>query len=267
MRISVAGLSYKLIKRTLAMKYFWLTFLLLNSSICLAQSATVAVASNMKDAFSEIQAVFTVSTKTDLKVIYGSSGNFTRQIMNGAPFDLFISADEQFPLALVKNGKTIDSGAVYAIGKIVLLTKKSSGIALKSNQGDLASVLSKANKIVMAKPEIAPYGHAAIEYMQAMNLWNIAKSKLVYGDNISVATMFVTSGAADIGFSALSLAKSPAIEKETDYLLLDESLYQPILQRMVLMKGAPSVAVNLYQFMQSAQAKAILLKYGYSVPQ
>lgn len=266
MPISVAGLSYKLIRRVFSMKHLWLIIALLNSSICLAQSATVAVASNMKDAFSEIQTAFSAISKTDLKVIYGSSGNFTRQIMNGAPFDLFISADEQFPLALVNNGKTIDAGAVYAIGKVVLLTKKSSGIALKNNQGDLANILSRANKIAMAKPEIAPYGHAALEYMKAMDLWNLAKGKLVYGDNISVATMFVTSGAADIGFSALSLAKSPAIEKETDYLLLDESLYQPILQRMVLMKGAPPVAVNLYRFMQSAQARSILLRYGYSVP-
>ena len=247
------------------MKYFWLILALLNCSICVAQSATVAVAANMKDAFTEIQAAFDSDNKSDLKVIYGSSGNFARQIMNGAPFDLLISADEQFPLMLFKNGKTLDAGTVYAIGKIVLIAKKSSGIALTSNPSDLKNTLSKVNKIAIAKPEIAPYGDAALEYMKAEGIWELAKDKLVYADNISMATMFVSSGAADIGFSALSLAKSPVIAKEMNFLVLNQSLYQPIQQRMVLMKKAPASAMSLYRFMQSEQAKAILLKYGYSV--
>lgn len=247
------------------MKYFWLILALLNCSICVAQSATVAVAANMKDAFTEIQAAFDSDNKSDLKVIYGSSGNFARQIMNGAPFDLLISADEQFPLMLFKKGKTLDAGTVYAIGKIVLIAKKSSGIALTSNPSDLKNTLSKVNKIAIAKPEIAPYGDAALEYMKAEGIWELAKDKLVYADNISMATMFVSSGAADIGFSALSLAKSPVIAKEMNFLVLNQSLYQPIQQRMVLMKKAPASAMSLYRFMQSEQAKAILLKYGYSV--
>ena len=247
------------------MKYFWLILALLNCSICVAQSATVAVAANMKDAFTEIQAAFDSDNKSDLKVIYGSSGNFARQIMNGAPFDLLISADEQFPLMLFKNGKTLDAGTIYAIGKIVLIAKKSSGIALTSNPSDLKNTLSKVNKIAIAKPEIAPYGDAALEYMKAEGIWELAKDKLVYADNISMATMFVSSGAADIGFSALSLAKSPVIAKEMNFLVLNQSLYQPIQQRMVLMKKAPASAMSLYRFMQSEQAKAILLKYGYSV--
>ena len=247
------------------MKYFWLILALLNCSICVAQSATVAVAANMKDAFTEIQAAFDSDNKSDLKVIYGSSGNFARQIMNGAPFDLLISADEQFPLMLFKKGKTLDAGTIYAIGKIVLIAKKSSGIALTSNPSDLKNTLSKVNKIAIAKPEIAPYGDAALEYMKAEGIWELAKDKLVYADNISMATMFVSSGAADIGFSALSLAKSPVIAKEMNFLVLNQSLYQPIQQRMVLMKKAPASAMSLYRFMQSEQAKAILLKYGYSV--
>jgi molybdate transport system substrate-binding protein len=124
----------------------------------------------------------------------------------------------------------------------------------------------KANKIAIAKPELAPYGKAAVEYLKAEGLWDLAKDKLVYGDNIGIATTYVLAGAADIGFTALSLAKSPEVMKETSFLLVSSKLYAPIKQRMVLIKGAPPEAVSLYQFMQSTLAKSILHKYGYSTP-
>jgi len=236
------------------------------SAVCIAQTASVAVAANMKDAFSEISLAFKSTGKPDPKVIYGSSGNFMAQMMNGAPFNLFISADERFPLELYRNGKTVDEGKVYAIGKLVIFTKNSSGIKLSSNNADLIKAIAKANKVSIAKPELAPYGKAAVEYMKAEGLWDLAKDKLVYGDNISVATMFVSAGGADIGFTALSLIKSPELAKDTNYILVDDKHYEPIKQRMVLIKGAPQEAVDLYQFMQATQAKNILLKYGYTIP-
>jgi molybdate transport system substrate-binding protein len=245
--------------------------LLLILSICFsvcaqAQTTSIAVAANMKDTFLEINAAFRLTGKPNPKVIYGSSGNFTAQIMNGAPFNLLISADERFPLELYRNRKTVDEGKVYAIGKLVMFTKNSSGIKLSSDKADLIKAITSANKVSIAKPELAPYGRAAVEYMKAEGLWDLAKDKLVYGDNISVATMFVSSGAADIGFTALSLVKSPELAKDTNYILADDKRYDPIKQRMVLMKGAPQEAVDLYQFMQTTQVKNILLKYGYTVP-
>ena len=220
----------------------------------------------MKDAFTAINSAFIASSKTEMRIVYGSSGNFASQIMNGAPFNLFISADESYPLELYKNGKTIDAGKVYAIGKLVILTKNSSGIKINTDKTELARVIAKANKIAIAKPELAPYGRAAVEYLKAVGLWDVAKDKLVYADNIGMATMFVSTGAADLGFTALSLAKSPELVKETSYLLLDESLYEPIKQRMVLIKGAPPEVSDLYQFMQSTKARQILLQSGYSLP-
>ena len=231
-----------------------------------AQTASVAVAANMKDAFTEIEAAYRATGKPPLRVIYGSSGNFTTQIMNGAPFSLFVSADEQFPLELYKSGKTIDEGRVYAIGRIALLTKNNSGLKLGSNKADLARVIVSANKVAIAKPELAPYGKAAVEYLKAAGLWELAKDKLVYADNVSVATMYVVSGAADLGFTALSLARSPEIARDANYITLDDALYKPIRQRVVLMKGAPKEAVDLYVFLQSAVAKNILIKNGYMVP-
>ena len=148
----------------------------------------------------------------------------------------------------------------------MILTKNSSGIKLNTDKTELARVIAKANKIAIAKPELAPYGRAAVEYLKAVGLWDVAKDKLVYADNIGMATMFVSTGAADLGFTALSLAKSPELVKDTSYLLLDESLYEPIKQRMVLIKGAPPEVSDLYQFMQSTKARQILLQSGYSLP-
>lgn len=231
-----------------------------------AQVATIAVAANMKDAFAEIAAEFKSTGKPEMRVVYGSSGNFAAQIMNGAPFSLFIAADEQFPLELFKNGKTVDDGSIYAIGKLVIITKTSSGIYLSDSKSDIAKAISKANKVAIAKPEIAPYGRAAVQYLKAEGLWDLAKDKLVYADNIGSATTYVASGAADLGFTAFSLAKSPELLRQTSYVAVDTKMYEPIKQRMVLIKGAPQEAQDLYRFMQGPKAKSILQKYGYSTP-
>lgn len=231
-----------------------------------AQVSTIAVAANMKDAFAEIAAEFKSTGKPEMRVVYGSSGNFAAQIMNGAPFSLFIAADEQFPLELFKNGKTVDDGSVYAIGKLAIITKTSSGIHLLDSRADIAKAISKANKVAIAKPDLAPYGRAAVQYLKAEGLWDLAKEKLVYADNIGAATTYVASGAADLGFTAFSLAKSPELLKQTSYVVVDTKMYEPIKQRMVLIKGAPLEAQELYRFMQGPKAKTILQKYGYSTP-
>ena len=243
-----------------------LSLLLVFAQSVSAQQTTVAVAANMKDAFAEIDAAFRATGKPQIRVVYGSSGNFAAQILNGAPFSLFISADERFPMELYKQGKTLDTGTVYAIGKLALIAKTSSGVALTDKKAEIARAIAKANKVAIAKPELAPYGKAAVEYLKAEGLWDLAKDKLIYGDNIGVATMYVLTGGADIGFTALSLAKSPEVAKETHFLLVNSKFYEPIKQRMVLIKGASQEAISLYQFMQSAQAKLILQKYGYLTP-
>lgn len=248
------------------LRQFILSFLLFFSQSIFAQQTTVAVATNMKDAFAEINAAYKAAGNSDIRIVYGSSGNFTAQIMNGAPFNLFISADEHFPIELSKKGKTIDEGVVYAIGKLAIISKNSAKMSLANDKTELMRAINKANKIAIAKPELAPYGKAAIEYLKAEGLWDIAKDKLIYGDNIGIATMYVVTGAADLGFTALSLAKSAEVAKETHFILVNSKLYEPIKQRMVLIKDAPQEAITLYQFMQRPAAKSILQKYGYSTP-
>ena len=248
------------------MRQFILILFLLLSHSADAQTITVAVAANMKDAFTEISTAFKATGKSELRVVYGSSGNFTAQILNGAPFSLLISADEYFPLELYKRGMTLDTGSIYAIGKLAIIIKNSSNMKLANNKTESARAIMKANKVAIAKPDLAPYGKAALEYLKVEGLWDLAKDKLVYGDNIGIATTYVLTGAADIGFTALSLAKSTEVSKETNFILLNPSLYEPIKQRMVLIKGAPQEAIDLYQFMQGSKAKSILDKYGYATP-
>lgn len=240
--------------------FFWFV------SSASAQPTTIAVAANMKDAFAEINLAFKATGKPEMRVVYGSSGNLAAQIMNGAPFNLYVAADEYFPIELYKNGKTIDEGSVYAIGKLALITKFSSGDKLADNKAEIAKAIVRANKIAIAKPELAPYGKAAVEYLKAEGLWDISKGKLVYGDNVGAATTYVLTGAADLGFTALSLAKSPEVLKQANYLLLNSKFYDAIKQRMILMKGASPEALELYRFIQGPQAQAILQKYGYTTP-
>jgi molybdate transport system substrate-binding protein len=241
-------------------------FLLFCTQDLWAQAVTIAVAANMKDAFAEINTAFRASGKPELRVVFGSSGNFTAQILNGAPYSLFIAADEHFPLELFKAGKTKDEGSIYAVGKLAIVAKKSLNLSSAANKAEITDLITKANKIAIAKPELAPYGKAAVQYLHSEGLWNLAKDKLIYADNIGVATMYVASGAADVGFTALSLAMSRAVIKNSSYSLVNHSLYDPIRQRMVLMKGAPAEAVELYRFMQSPQVKSILNQYGYITP-
>ena len=243
-----------------------LATLILGANAADAQSTKIAVAANMKGAFSEILESYKSQGRSEIQVVYGSSGNFSAQILNGAPFGLFIAADEHFPLELYKKGKTINEGAIYAIGKLAFIVKTSSGIQIGSHKAEIAKAIAKANKVAIAKPELAPYGKAAIEYLKADGLWELAKDKLVYGDNVGVATHYVVTGGADLGFTALSLAKTTEVAKETSYFLVSDGLYEPISQRMVLIKGASPQAQELYRYMQSAQAKSILQKYGYITP-
>jgi molybdate transport system substrate-binding protein len=144
------------------------------ASLCLlfgvvsTQAATIAVAANMKDAFTEIANVFKANINAaPMKIVYGSSGNFAAQIQNGAPFNLFIAADERFPLELYKSGKTIDDGSVYAIGKLAVLFKASSEETLLDNKASIGHAISRANKIAIAKPDLSPYGKATVAYLRA----------------------------------------------------------------------------------------------------
>jgi molybdate transport system substrate-binding protein len=259
-------MKFMKVKHLLSPKIFLSLMTVFFVSLANAQQAIVVVAANMKPAMEEIYQQYKMAGGQDLRIIYGSSGNFARQIQQGAPFNLFVSADESFPMALHRQGLTVDEGKVYAIGRLALIAHKSRKIKLSLNPVELKKIIEDTNKIAIAKPDTAPYGKAAIDFLYALGLYESAKNKIVFGENISSATMFVTSGSAGIGLTAYSLAKSKEVAQITDHLLIPENFHEPIKQRMVLLKNPPKPAVNFYAHLQSAKAKDVLRLHGYSAP-
>jgi molybdate transport system substrate-binding protein len=254
------------IKRLFLPKILLSLATVLFASLVNAQQATVVVATNMKPAMDEIYQQYKMAGGQDLRIIYGSSGNLTRQIQQGAPFNLFVSADESFPMALHRQGLTVNEGKVYAIGRLALIAHKSKKLKLSLNPEDLKNLINQSNKIAIAKPESAPYGKAAIQFLNNMKLDELAKNKIVFAESVSSVAMFVNSGSAGLGLTAYSLAKSKEVMQFTDHLLIPESLHEPIKQRMVLLKNPPKPIVNFYAHMQSAKAKDVLRTHGYSSP-
>ncbi len=242
---------------------------MLLTGVAYAQTVTVAVASNLKPAFEEIYKDFRQSSPQtqNMRIVYGSSGNLASQMRQGAPYDLFISADESYPLRLADEGVTRDRGVVYASGHLALITNTAAGLTLSSDPENIKALLTRSQKIVIANPELAPYGRAAVQYLKAMKLWGALQKKLVFAENISIATVYVSTGAVKVGITALSLAQSSELSTTIQYLALPDDLYAPITQRMVLKKSYAPAALALYDYLQGSAARRVLVKNGYSIPQ
>ncbi len=238
------------------------------ASISYAQPLTVAVASNLKPAFEEIFKGFkqTNPQGSNFRIVYGSSGNLASQMKQGAPYDLFISADESYPLRLVEAGLTRDRGVVYAAGHLALITNSAAGLKFTSDPESIKTLLRNSKKISIANPDLAPYGRASVQYLQSMKLWDELEGSIIYAENISIAAVYVSTGAVKVGITALSLAKSAELSSRIQYIALPDDLYSPIKQRMVLRRDPPPTVVALYDYLQGAAAKQILIKNGYSIP-
>jgi molybdate transport system substrate-binding protein len=254
------------VKHLLSPKIFLSLATVFFASLANAQQATVVVAANMKPAMDEIYQQYKIAGGQDLRIIYGSSGNLARQIQQGAPFNLFVSADEGFPMTLHRQGLTVDEGKVYAIGRLALIAHKSKKLKLSLNPEELKKLVNQTNKIAIAKPESAPYGKAAIEFLGAMKLDELTKTKIVFAESVSSVAMFVSSGSAGLGLTAYSLAKSKEVLQFTDHLLIPENLHEPIKQRMALLKNPPKAIADFYAHLQSPKAKDVLRAHGYSSP-
>jgi molybdate transport system substrate-binding protein len=228
---------------------------------------TVAAASDLKFALEEIAANYKTDKGRDLKMVFGSSGVLWQQIKNGAPFAMFLSADETYIDDLQKNGITLDGGSLYAIGRIVLLGKKNSPIKLSPDKDSMMKAIQSAKKIAIANPDHAPYGRAAKEFLMSMGFWDLIEPKLVFGENISQATIFALTGSADFAISALSLATAPVIKAQANYVLIPDQLHKPLKQKMVLIKNHAPSAMDFYQYLQEPKSKQIMTRYGFLVPQ
>ena len=233
-----------------------------------ADVPTVAAASDLKFALEEIATAYTTASGKPVKLAFGSSGNFARQIRQGAPFEIFMSADESFVESLARDGFARDAGELYAVGRIVMFAPTGSALepdpALDSLKAALES--GRLRRFAIANPEHAPYGRAAKEALEAAGLWTAIQKRLVLGENVSQAAQFATTGGADGGIFAYSLALSPAVGRFGRFVLIPESMHRPLRQRMVLLKSAGPTAGAFYAFVKSAEARRIFDRYGFVLP-
>lgn len=231
------------------------------------QAVRIAAAADLKFAMTELATQFEKQNGTKLDVTYGSSGNFLTQIQNGAPFDLFFSADSDYPNKLEAAGLT-EPGALreYAIGHIVIWTPSESGINA-AKDGWQCLLDPRVKKIAIANPEHAPYGRAALSAMKKAGVYEQVKAKLVYGENISQAAEFVQSGNAQVGIVALSLAMSPTMKNGNRWEIPPDS-YPPLKQAAVLLKASKNKDASclFLNFVSGSQGQEILKRFGFTAP-
>ena len=235
-------------------------------SVTRAGTLTVAAAADMKFALEDCSTVFRKDNPgIEVKVSYGSSGNFCTQIENGAPFDLFLSADKKYPEKLVAGGHAAaDSLFPYAVGRLVVWVPKDSPIDV-AKLGVASLKDPAARKVAIANPEHAPYGEAAVAAMKSLGVYDDVKDKLVLGDNIAQTAQFVESGAADIGIIALSLAVAPVMADKGRYWEVPLSAFPKMVQAGVITSQAANLADarKLEDFLKSPAGNEILKKFGF----
>jgi molybdate transport system substrate-binding protein len=227
----------------------------------------IAAASDLKFALDSVIAKYEQSNpEADIDVTYGSSGKLYEQISQTAPFDLFFSADIEYPLNLRKKGFAASEVFHYGRGRIVIWSRKKD-----PNIDGIKSLEDNSLvKIAIANPIHAPYGRRAEEALKHYNLYESLKSKLVFGENISQTAQFITTGAADIGIVALSLALSPTMKKQKGYYyLIPETSHKPLDQGFVILKRAEKnqLAFQFKDFMFSEDCRKIMRYFGFAEKQ
>jgi molybdate transport system substrate-binding protein len=248
-------------------KMYFLLLLALPALSLLAQpKITVAVAANMQYTIHELIVEYNKTEQTKIDVVLGASGKLTQQIQNGAPFDIFISADKEFPQKLANNKLTLEAPKVYAQGLLVLWTVKPNIQPAK----DLKLLLgANIKNIAIANPKTAPYGSAAEAILKKYGLYDKVSSKLVTGESISQTSQFIATQNADIGFTAKSIVISKEMQGKGKWVELNTLHYPPIEQSAALLQHAKqsngAAAKKFYNFLYSAKAKAIYNKFGYIV--
>ena len=253
------------------MKFFSLlnlamaVFTLAAPPISLADTARVAAAADLRFAFNELQPLFQKQHPPHtLELIMGSSGKFMQQLENGAPFDIFFSADVNFPKALVASGKAVAPVTTYALGRIVLWSAK-----VDASKLTLQSLTQpEFRKVALAAPDHAPYGARAREALVHAGVWTQVEKKLVFGENVSHTAQLIDSQAAEVGIIALSLAINDTLQAKGGYYLIPGSYHQPLAQAYVITRyGQNNPAAKAFaRFMATPQAQAVMKRHGFLLP-
>ena len=250
------------------MKPLTLLMLSLLPAAAPAQEITVVAAADLHFALDEIASRFQAESGIHVRAIYGSSGNFYQQIQNGAPFDVFLSANAEYPKKLEAAGLTQPGTYVeYARGRIVLAVPANSTLDIKQGLKVLRNPAVK--KVAIADPGHAPYGMAAVSALKAEHIYEQVSTKLVTGENISQAASFVLSRAADAGIIALSLVKPPAARAQLRFEEIPANDYPPIVQAGVVLRSSQQqkAAKKFEAFLRGKEAANIFRQYGFEVPE
>jgi len=236
----------------------------------LSQSGTpiVAAASDLQFAVEEIAAAYTAETGMRVRLSMGSTGNFARQIREGAPFDIFMAADEQFVLDLHRDGFTRDEGDLYGVGRIVVMVPDGSTLAPDGSLESLRTAMAEGRirRFAIANPEHAPYGMRARDALIHAGLWEDIQPLLVLGENVSQAAQFALSGNAEGGIIAYSLALAPQVRSRGTFDLIPAQVHEPLRQRMAVLNNAGPAAVDFYDFLKAPAAREIMERYGFVLP-
>ncbi len=242
----------------------WATIvLILITSSSFAQNLKVAAAANLQGIIKVLAADFTKKTGIGVDLITGASGNLVAQIRNGAPFDVFLSADMGFPQTLYNENLATGKPVVYASGSLIVCSTRNIGF----ENWERLLLTPAIKKVAIANPQIAPYGKAAKESLEKKGAWSEIQSKLIFGESISQVNTYITTGAADVGFTTQSLIKDLEGKTTLYYKIIDPKTYAPIEQGIVILKHAEgnANAKKFYQYILSADAKKIFKEYGYIV--
>jgi len=231
-----------------------------------AKNPLIAAASSLRYVMPRLEQAFRAKGGSKIRVSFGSSGNLSRQILQGAPHELFLSADTSYVTALIDAGLTKGKGEIYAYGRLALIAAKHSRLEVDSGLKGLRAVLASGHlkRFAIANPRFAPYGRAATQVLKNIGLWQEIQPFLVFGENIAQTAQFAISSAAQGGLVSYSLALSPRVAAKTKQALVPASWHQPLKHQMVLLKNATPETIEFYQFMRSDTAQAILARNGFT---
>lgn len=240
--------------------------LLLQPLVASAEPLTVAVAANVKYAFDELATEFTEQTGVAVRGVVSSSGKLSSQIKSGAPYDVFLSADMEYPAILFKDGQATSPPKVYAYGALVLWTAADVDLS----KGVAGLVDSSFKKVAIASPKLAPYGREAIKALDFYKVRAAVEPKLVYGESISQVNQYIDTKSVEVGFTAKSVVLSPELQGKGKWVEVPNESYAPIAQGLVILRHGSEnngeAARKFYGFVFSSKAQAILTKYGYKLP-
>jgi molybdate transport system substrate-binding protein len=259
-------------RRFVSLSLIVLAALVSGVSIPRAESAdheiTVAAAADLSSALQEVATNYEKRTGVAVKLSFGASGALTQQIQNGAPFDVFFSADMDYPRQLIAGGQA-ESATLYryAVGRLVLWVPKDSPLDVEHKGMDVLLEPS-VKKISIANPQHAPYGRAAVAALKHYGLYEKVTSELVLGENVSQAAQFAESGNAQVGFVALAHAMAPAMQGKGKYWMVPVEAYPPLDQGAVLISHSPhrQDAAAFLEYVKTAEVSAVLRRYGFSLP-